>query len=43
MRQWADVLRLHKAGRRKAEEPAKESGEGLLRLLGVKGKRTKTG
>jgi hypothetical protein len=49
MRQWADVLGLHKRpGRRKAKQDDDDGdrGEGLLRLLGgtsTKAKRTKAG
>ena len=36
MRQWGDVLHIHKQPRQKAEEPAGQ-GNGLLRLLGGRG------
>jgi hypothetical protein len=34
MRQWGDVLRLHKPASRKAAEPEAGQGNGLLKLLG---------
>ena len=34
MRQWADVLRLHKPARRNAAEPTEEPSGDILKLLG---------
>ena len=39
MRQWGDVLGLHKRPSRKAKEPEADQGSGLLKLLGARGKR----